>query len=401
MFHLRLIVGASLLEGLRWARQNLYALLILSPLVLGMTYFGVGRILRDAVWGPSRAEGFALAALATLCLVLMSLSRASAEIYHPRRPESLLDALPVAADTHLHAALARRLARTSAVGVVALLARVLAGGAGWDAALLAALMLFAALVAVAEVFAALEWIHWGHRGERGHAALAVCGVVAAAAAGGALLLFIVKPGHLGASERAAALAAGALLTLALYALARALHGRWRASDIEYAKRLRERERRGPEVEKLLGRLKASASVRAQLARDLRLTLRGFSSAVYAAGVVAALWLVVLAGVLVSGLLPARGGAGLLRAAAFGRVRVGVVARLDARGRARLRDAGAAGPRRHHRRLRDAGDGRLHGLHLADGSLGLRLRPPADAHARATPGAPVSQSSRRQTGARLQ
>jgi hypothetical protein len=303
MLHLRLIVGASALEGLRWARQNLYALLILSPLVLGMTYFGVGRILRDVAWEPTPGGGFALAALVTLCVVLPALSRASAEIYHPRWPEALLDALPVSADTHLHAALARRLARTSAVGVVALVARVLVGGGAWDVTFWAALLLFVALVALAEVFAALEWIHWGHRREGRHAALAACVVVAAAAAGGALLLLVVKPAHLGAGARAGALAAGGLLTVVLYVLARALHGRWRASDIEYAKRLRERERRGPGVENLLRRLKATASVRSQLARDVRLTLRGFSSAVYAAAVVASLWIVVLAGVLVSGLLP--------------------------------------------------------------------------------------------------
>src|SRR3712207_1287290 len=103
MNHLLLIVGAGVLDGLRWARQNLYALLILSPLVLGMTYFGVGRILRDAAWEPSRGEALALAVLTTLCLVVLAMSRASAEIYHTRRPEALLDTLPVAPDTHLHA----------------------------------------------------------------------------------------------------------------------------------------------------------------------------------------------------------------------------------------------------------------------------------------------------------
>ena len=303
LLHLRLIVGASALEGLRWARQNLYALLILTPLVLGMTYFGVGRILQDAAWRPTPAEGFALAALAALCLVLLSMSRASAEVYHPRRAEALLDALPVADDTHFHAALVRRLARNTFAGAVALVARGLVGGGPWDATLWAALPLFVALAALAEVFAALEWIHWGHRREPGHAAAAVALVLAAAAAGGGLLLLAVKPAHVGPAGRAAALAGGAVLAAALYALARALHRRWRSSDIEYATRLPERGRSGPGVERVLRRLKASDAVKAQLARDLRLTLRGFSSAVYAAAAVAALWLVVLAGVLVSGLLP--------------------------------------------------------------------------------------------------
>jgi hypothetical protein len=47
-------------------------------------------------------------------------------------------------------------------------------------------------------------------------------------------------------------------------------------------------------------------VRAQLARDLQLTLRGFSSAVYTSAGLAALWLVVLAAVLTTGLLPDEG-----------------------------------------------------------------------------------------------
>jgi len=307
MNHLRLIVGAGLLDGLRWARQNLYALLVLAPLVLGMTYFGVGRTLRDAAWEPSRGEGFALSVLTALCLVVLSMSRASAEIYHPRRPESLLDTLPVAPATHLHAALARRLARSAAVGGVAVVARVLVGGGHADVTLAAALVLFVALVAVAEIFAALEWIHWGHRGEPSHALAALVLAGAAAGAGGALLLLIVKPAHLSGGERAAALAGGGLLTAALYALAAALHKRWRASDMEYAKRLRARDRGGLNLEELLRRAVAQPSVRAQLARDLRLTLRGFSSAVYAAAAVAALWLFVLAAVLMSGLLPAEGG----------------------------------------------------------------------------------------------
>ncbi|HWS55610.1 MAG TPA: hypothetical protein VN228_15835 [Pyrinomonadaceae bacterium] len=307
MFQLRLIVGAVVLDGLRWARQNLYTLLILSPLVLGMTYFGVGRILQDAGWEPARGEALALAALATLCLVVLAMSRASAEIYHQRRPEALLDTLPVGADTHLHAALARRVVRASAVAVVAVVARALVRGGAADLTLAAALALLVAVLASAQIFAALQWIHWGHKRGRAHALAALCLTAVASVAGGALLLAVVKPAHLAAGERGAALAAGALLAAGLYASALALHRRWRGSDIEYAKRLRARDRRGPDVENLLRRFAGSDSVRAQLARDLRLTVRGFSSAVYAVAVVAALWMAVLAAVLMSGLLPAAGG----------------------------------------------------------------------------------------------
>jgi hypothetical protein len=306
MHHLRLIVGAVALDELRWARQNLYVLLILTPLVLGMTYFGVGRILQDAAWTPSRGEAFGLAVLTTACVVLLAMSRASAEIYHPRRPESLLDTLPVAADTHLQAALARRLVRAAAVACAAGVARVLIGGGPVDLTLAAALLLFVALLALAELFAALEWIHWGHKGERGHAlsALAVAG--AAAVAGGALLWLVVKPAQVADAERVAALTGGGVLAAALYVFSLVLHRRWRGADIEYAKRVRARGGKGLDVERLLRRLSATESVRAQLARDLRLTWRGFSSAVYAAAGVAVLWLSVLAALLLSGLLPAGG-----------------------------------------------------------------------------------------------
>ena len=56
MHQLRLIAGAWALEGGRWARENLYALLVLGPLVLGMTYFGVGRMVREAAWSPTEAQ---------------------------------------------------------------------------------------------------------------------------------------------------------------------------------------------------------------------------------------------------------------------------------------------------------------------------------------------------------
>ena len=61
--HLQLILGASLLEGVRWVREHLYAVCVLGPLVLGMTYLGVGRALGEAEWSPTAAEGAALRAL--------------------------------------------------------------------------------------------------------------------------------------------------------------------------------------------------------------------------------------------------------------------------------------------------------------------------------------------------
>src|SRR5918911_371527 len=97
MAHLRLVVGAWLTEDLRWARRNLYALLVLTPLVLGMTYFGVGRMVREAEWRPTDWEVAVACVAAAACMIALSLSRAGLEIYHLRRPESVFDSLPVGA----------------------------------------------------------------------------------------------------------------------------------------------------------------------------------------------------------------------------------------------------------------------------------------------------------------
>jgi hypothetical protein len=304
MTQLKLIVGAGLLDGLRWARQNLYALLVLAPLVLGMTYFGVGRMVRDASWHPSDAEVLALAVVASACLAALSLSRASMEIYHLRRPEVLLDALPVSADAQLLSALVRRSARTSAAAVAVLVLRGFAGGDLLDARALAALALFVALTAAGEVLASLEWIHWGHRRSVAHALIGIAAFAACAATGGLLLAEALRPEGQTFIDRASLFAVASLLTAVLAALAFALHRSWRAGDSEFAKRLGARERWGNLGERVARRgSRGSRQIAAQLARDLQLTLRGFSSAVYVATGVAALTLFLLVALLTKGSLP--------------------------------------------------------------------------------------------------
>ena len=304
MNQLKLIVGAGLLDGLRWARRNLYALLVLAPLVLGMTYFGVGRMVREARWHPSESEVLALAVVAALCLAALSLSRASVEIYHLRRPEFILDALPVSADVQLLAALLRRTVSAMAAALAALVLRGLAGGEVFDASSLAALALFVALTTVGEALAALEWIHWWHRREVKHALLGAAALAASAATGGLLLAEAIRAGGQRFVSRASLFACASLLTAALAGLAFALHRRWRAGDTEFAKRLGARDAWGSVGERVARRAsKNSRQVEAQLARDLQLTLRGFSSAVYVAAGLAALTILLLAALLTKGSLP--------------------------------------------------------------------------------------------------
>ncbi|HYN85531.1 MAG TPA: hypothetical protein VER32_09770 [Pyrinomonadaceae bacterium] len=303
MSHLRLIAAAALRERVRWAREHLYLLAVLGPVVVGMTYFGVGRLVREGEWSVTTAWAVAAGVGAAAALVVLGMSRASAEIYHVRRPESFFESLPVETDTHFHVALVSRAARTLPTAFVAVVARTLAGvGPLLDAALVPALLVFVAVVSLAEVASALQWIHWGHARSRSPAAGALAFVVPGLFVCGLLLVVIVSPAKLPEAWRWAALAAGAAWSAAAFLLARGWHARWRRSDMEFARRLGAvagRDLRGVGV--LTRRLNASTA--ALVARDLRLTLRRFSSAVYVSAGLAALILVALFALLTTGVLP--------------------------------------------------------------------------------------------------
>jgi hypothetical protein len=305
MHQLRLIAGAWALEGGRWARENLYALLVLGPLVLGMTYFGVGRMVREAEWSPTEAQTLAAGVLAAACLVALSLSRASVEVYYVRRPEWILDALPVSKGVQLSAALARRAGHACAVGAVALVLRWLAGGR-FSAAVFASAALLVCVLASGEVLSALVWVRWSHR-RGGARALALVGsLVVCAAAAGALLASVVRPDALTLFDSTSLFVCGALTTVVLAASAFAAHARWRAADSEFAQRLGARGRWGALIERFARRAcRNNETLAAQLARDLRLVLRGFSSAVYAAAGVGVLLIVLLVALLLSDLLAER------------------------------------------------------------------------------------------------
>lgn len=292
------------MEGGRWARENLYALLVLGPLVLGMTYFGVGRMVREAEWSPGEWQTLFAGVAAAACLAALSLSRASVEVYHVRTPEWVLDALPVSAGAQLSAALVLRASRTLAVGAVALVLCWLAGGEVVSARLFASLALLVAVLASGEVLSALGWVRWSHRRGGAQGAAALAGFALCATVAGALLADVSRPGGLTVVGRAALVAGGVLTAALLVALAFAAHARWRASDAEFAKRLGARERWGGFVERLAERACGGRrELSSQLARDLRLTLRGFSSAVYAAAGVAVLVILLLVALLAGGVLP--------------------------------------------------------------------------------------------------
>src|SRR5205085_4560027 len=176
-----------------------------------MTYFGVGRIMRESEWRASDAQLVFVSIAAAACLLALSMSRASAEIYHTRRPEALLDALPVSADAQLLAALLSRLCRTSAVGAAALVLRWLAGGEMSDASATASLVLFVFVVASGEVLAALEWVHWARVRARAQAVAALMLLAACACAGGLLLAEVLRPRGLTFTGRAEHFGDGGLI----------------------------------------------------------------------------------------------------------------------------------------------------------------------------------------------
>lgn len=302
MHQLRLIAGAWALEGGRWARENLYALLVLGPLVLGMTYLGVGRMVREAEWAPTEGQTLLAGVLAAACLVALSLSRASVEVYHVRRPEWVLDALPVSWNVQLSAALVRRAAHASAAGAVALVLRWLAG-AGLSASAFTSAVLLVCVLAAGEVLSALVWVRWSHRRGAARAVVVVFSVAACALAAGALLASVARPAGVTLLGRTPLMSGAALTAVAQAAVAFAVHARWRAADAEFAKRLGARERWGGLIERFAGRVCGGrGELAAQLARDLRLVSRGFSSAVYAAAGVGVLLIMLLVALLAGDVL---------------------------------------------------------------------------------------------------
>jgi hypothetical protein len=300
---LRLLIGASFRSQLRWAGEHLYYWLVLGPVVVGFTTFTVARVVDNlSVWQPAPSTLIAAAIVFEFALVALSLSRATAEIYHLRRPEAYFDALPIDSRTHLHAAMAARTGRTIVIAVAALVAHWMAGARSLDAANGLPLALFVFVTALTEIVAALNWIHWSHTRQKAAAAMALLLLCPAAASGGLLLARVVRGNLFSAGAGRWLMMTAALLGMALYFIIVRQHDGWRAADMEYARRLQSSSRlRLVSAEGLRRRL--SYAIAAQLARDLQLTLRAFSSAVYVVAGIAALLLVGLITALITNLLP--------------------------------------------------------------------------------------------------
>lgn len=286
-----LVLRARLIEQLRWARGHVYTWLVLGPIVIGMSYASMQRMIaRLAEWVDLPfGAAWLVGSVAGAAVIALGLSRAAAEVYHIRQPESLLEAFPLRDDDHLHLALASRFARSLLIGLAVLVLRFVVGSQASALQTVASLSIFVAVATTAELFAAINWIHYGHTRSRviGVAAIAYLALTAALIGLSLMALFGYSRGSL-LLERSGWLA-GAAWAAVSYVVTRELHRRWRGYDLEFAQRLQAGGSRSlPRLQFLHKRL--SSEARAQLARDLQLTLRGFSSAVYVVLIVAAVGL---------------------------------------------------------------------------------------------------------------
>jgi len=261
---------------------------VLAPVVLGVTYFTASRLVQNLP--PLDLEPWLELTIAAVCwlgLIALNLSRTTAEIYHVRRPEAQFDTFPVDESAFLDAAVLSRIARSPAMALLLVGGRLAIAGsrslAGGD--WIAPIAVLIILTAFCDVFGALNWIHWAHRRDKLTAAASLAVLLLVSGVAGALALSILFSRSLCPSWLV--LVTGAALAGVLYVASRMLHREWRWRDIEYARRLGADAKRVTIPRLLVARL--SSACAAQVARDLRLTVRGFSSALFVVVGLAILW----------------------------------------------------------------------------------------------------------------
>lgn len=269
--------------------------------ILEPTLERISSYLQQAAPGWTDAELQASALLLAAALVAGGLAPAVRNIFAVRSASGYLDALPVPTVTKLHAALAAQLALNIPVFLAVWLLTLILARVGAGHALTPLLLPAAALTALVQVVAALVLVRFnGFARTR----LALLGAVTLAvvwfSAGTPEAGWLLAPVKLAAAPLAAVLSSAlgreaqspAILAavgfLVLYAAARWSYLAWRDEYRERAETSASRARLLPRLQRLLaGRLGRPTA--AQLTRDLRLTLRGFSPAVFVAGAAALLF----------------------------------------------------------------------------------------------------------------
>ena len=303
-----LILGATLRTRWRALGEHWFTAAVIGPMIVGGFYYilepsamRAAEAVRTAAqgWrgGDSLAAGMALA----IALTVAGAPAAMRAAYAIRSPDSSLDALPVSAGVRFQPVFVFQVVWNVPFWIVVWLGFEFLSGAANGAALalgpaLAALAGTAAL----QLVMVLTAVRFGLLG-RGRLLLLTAALGAVTVAAGFEPLWALAAGPLAlpaafwsdslaratggsaaAWSGAASLGAQALAAAVFYGLALAAYVRWRDDDREAAERAS--VRRGG---LLAGFAKFSARrfgrrIGTQVTRDLRLTLRGFSPAVYVA-----------------------------------------------------------------------------------------------------------------------
>lgn len=261
----------------------------------------VSSYLQQAAPGWTDAELQAAALLLAAALVAGGLAPAVRNVFAVRSASGYLDALPVPTVTKLHSALAAQLALNIPAFLAVWLLTLILARVGAGDALSALLLPAAALAAFVQVVLALVLVRFnGFARSRLALLTAVVLAIVWFSAATPAVAWLALPLKLVAAPIAAVLSSAlgreaqspVILVLAgflaLYAVARWAYLSWRDEYRERAEASAGRARLLPRAQRLLtGRLGRPTA--AQVTRDLRLTMRGFSPAVYVAGAAALLF----------------------------------------------------------------------------------------------------------------
>jgi len=310
-----LILRYRLRSHRRWLRANAFPVLVLGPVILGgLLWIGeryldlvrapLGSYLAAEHGGIPGAVGLAAALMVTVALVPSTLR----EVFAQRTATAYLDALPLPQGARFHVALGVGMARNAPAWGLLLLAAVTVTEEVSSVAVIWALRLLAALFPLAILQMLVAQVRVRLRLLSRWSVLAAGFVVAVAAGSGIpALRFLLLPWWAAAAQIETVLGQAlevpqrvlpaaepwffAATVALLYLLSRWLFGRWHRRDLEVAQRiLRAPGRSGHAMwERLAGGRLASeraGALSAQLVRDVRLVVRGFSPAVHLAVVLA-------------------------------------------------------------------------------------------------------------------
>ncbi len=310
-----LALRASLLTTKRALGAHWFSVFVLAPMIVGGFYFVLqpnlaqaGGWLRRAAPGWTGADLAAAGFLLAAALVAAGLPSALRHAYALGLPEAYLDALPISPGARFRGLLAGQILRNVPAWVALAAALRLAapqGGAGVSAAAaacaiveIAALQLLTVLLLVR-----LGWLRAGRLVGVGAAIVLVCLLVRIEPLSGLLALPLLPAASLFQAALASAvgmeLAARGWLSqwpaqaagvLAIGVLAWGPYRNWRNADVERAREAASRSAFALGGLDRLLRKRFDAEVAAQLARDLRLTLRGATPAVWTCAAAAVLFL---------------------------------------------------------------------------------------------------------------